>query len=407
LASCPNPAINLHLEGLRGIACLMVGLSHTLYRPYLDPATTLPPWLRTLEAGTTGVLVFFVLSGYLISWTNRTPYTAENRRAYLWRRFVRLAPIYYAALALSIAVLFLRREPGQIRAVVATLAGLQNFNDYFGLFLPPPMSNGPLWSLNYELLYYGLFILLWRHQPRMGWVFLPAAGAALLGWFAPRFMPLFLASYGCGWLFWAAGWWLARLPELPNAAPRAPVTTWLLLIFAGHQLGGVTRILNVLGFHCNDAGMVTLGQIGLLPPILLLIAAIGNRRLPAASFISALAWLLCLVPLAGMLWTGRLWTNFPWMTGGVAVLLAAVALPYRSNAWLLSFAWLGNISYAFYVVHLPLVFVVRDLPLPVGTMPAYLLRLLVLAVLTLALSWLLERRFQPWIKARLPQRKLA
>ena len=402
--SSVRPA-NQELEGVRGIACLMVTLSHTLYLNHLDPTVTLPPWLRTLEAGHTGVLVFFVLSGFLISWTNASPCTAENRRAYGWRRFVRLAPIYYIALILTVAVLFLRQDHGQIRVVAAALVGLQNFNSYLGFALPPPMSNGPLWSLNYELLYYGLFIFLWRYQPRLGWVFFPVAAASLLGWFAPQFMPLFLASYACGWLFWAAGWWLARLPELPVEAPGSSAATWLLLIFAGHQIGGVARILNALNLHSVDAGMVTLGQLGVLPPILLLLAAVGRRRLPAAPLFAALAWVVCLVPLTGMLWTGRLWTEPSWITGGVAVLLAALALPWRAPGWVKSFGGLGSISYAFYVVHFPLLFIVQRSPLPSGTIPAYFLRIGVWAGLALSLAWLLEQRFQPWIKTRLTRPK--
>ena len=398
-----KPPPNLQLEGVRGIACLMVALSHTLYLTNLDPTVVLPRWLHTIEAGGTGVLVFFVLSGYLITWTNPGPCTPQTRRAYLWRRVIRLAPIYYVALALTVAVAFLRGDHGQIRSVVAAFLGLQNFNDYFGFKVSVPMSNGPLWSLNYELLYYGLFVLLWRHQPRLGWVFLPAAAATLLGWFTPQIMPLFLASYACGWLFWAAGWWLARRPELPADAPHSRVVTWLLLIFAGHQLGDVTRILNALGLHSADAGMVALGQLGVLPPILLLMADVGRRRLPAAPLLVILAWLACLVPLAGMLWTGRLWTEPAWITGGVAVLLAIAALPCKTTAWLKSFAGLGSISYAFYVVHFPLLFVVQRLPLPRGTIPAYFGRMLVWAILTVSLAWFLELRFQPWIKARLPR----
>ncbi|SDS63965.1 acyltransferase [Opitutus sp. GAS368] len=393
--------LNAELEGVRGLACLMVACSHVFYVTHLDPTVTLPGWLHHLEAGQTGVLVFFVLSGYLISWTNPGDCTAENRRAYLWRRFVRLGPIYYAALALTFAVLFWRRDPAPPSMVIALLAGAHNFNDYFGLHVPPPMVNGPLWSLNYEILYYGLFILLWRFSPRLGWVFLPAAVATVLGWFTPQWMPLFLASYACGWLYWAAGWWLARLPELPATAPAPAAVTWLLLVFAGHQIGGMVRVLNALGLHSQDAGMVTLGQLGGLPAILLLLAAVTRRRLPGAVWLAALAWISCVVPLAGMLWTGRLWSEPGWINGGIAVLLAVAALPIRSTGWLKSLAGLGRISYAFYVVHFPMLFLVLLLPLPGGTLPAYLGRVLVWAVTSLALACFLELRLQPWAKARL------
>jgi len=102
-----------------------------------------------------------------------------------------------------------------------------------------------------------------------------------------------------------------------------------------------------------------------------------------------------------MLWTGRLWTEPSWITGGVAVLLAALALPWRASGWVKSFGGLGSISYAFYLVHFPLLFIVQRSPLPSGTIPAYFLRIGVWAGLALSLAWFLEQRFQPWIKARL------
>jgi peptidoglycan/LPS O-acetylase OafA/YrhL len=392
---------NLELEGVRGIACLLVALGHSLYLNHLDPSVTLPAWLRTVEADHAGVLVFFVLSGYLIGWTNAGPFSPKDSRAYVRRRVLRLAPIYYVALALSAAVLVWRREPGQIRAVAATAVGLQNLNDYFGLHLPPPMTNGPLWSLNYELLYYAAFILLWRFRPRLAWVFLPAATAAFVAWFWPRYVPLFLASYACGWLFWAAGWWLARQPEAPPPAASSSALTWLLLVFAGYQFGGAAPTLNFLVPHGADAGMITLSDLGMLPPILLLLAAVTHRQPPAAPLVAATAWLLCLVPLVATAASGHPWTQPAWVTGSVAVLLAMAALLFRTTAWLRPFAALGRISYAFYVVHFPLLLVVQRSGLPGGTLFFYFVRVAVWAGVALTLAWLLELRFQPWIKARL------
>ena len=395
---------NLELEGVRGIACVLVLLSHTLYLTHLDPTTTLPAWLRTLEAGHIGVLVFFLLSGYLIGWTNSSSYTPERRRAYVTRRLLRLGPIYYVALILTVAVIWLRSDHGQLRTIGAAALGLQNFNDYFGLHVSVPMSNGPLWSLNYELLYYALFLVVWRFRLSLGWVFLPTLAMTLLVWFFPAWMPLFLGSYACGWLFWAAGWWLSHQPELPPGTPR-PVLSWLLLVYASHHLEGMMRFLNVLHLHNPDAGMVTLGQVGALSPILLLLAAASGRRLPGERIFSALAWLFCLVPLAGMIATGRLWADPSWMASGVAVLLAGATWSFKHTAWLKSFAWLGSISYAIYVVHFPLLFVVARLPLPRGTLPAYTARIAIWAALTLVLAWFLEKKFQPWAKSFFPQPK--
>lgn len=391
---------NLELEGTRGIACLLVALGHVFFLNHLDPTVSLPPWLRNCEAAHSAVLIFFMLSGYLIGWTNSGDSTRKSRRSYLQRRFIRLAPIYYVAFALTTIMVLVRGDLGQHRSIAATFVGLQNFNDYFGLHLPPPSTNGPLWSLNYELLYYALFIPLWHFKPRLIFVFGPALVATLLTWFTPQIMPLFIGSYACGWLFWAAGWWLARQPEVA-ADSRTPVLSWILLIVAGDHIGGLMRILNVLHFYCADAGMVTLADLAQLPVIMLLLAMAARRQLPYARCLSVFAWLICVVPLCGMLWTGELWTHPAWIVGGASVILAAVTLGLKNHAWLQRFAGMGRISYAFYVVHFPLLFLVQRLPLPSGTIPSYMLRIGLWAVLSIILSWGLERQFQPWIKSRL------
>jgi peptidoglycan/LPS O-acetylase OafA/YrhL len=392
---------NLPLEGLRGVACLLVALGHALWLNHLDPSVTLPLWLRGLEASHNGVLIFFALSGYLIGWTNAGAFTPAGQRAYLWRRLVRLAPIYYVAFFLTAGMTFYLGQPGQNRSLAGAFLGLQNFNDYFGFHLPPPGTNGPLWSLNYELLYYLCFLLLWRFRPHLGWIFIPAFVATVLTWFVPQVMPLFLGSYACGWLFWAAGWWLAQQPELPEGAPQGPVLSWLLLVFADHHLGGSMRILNALGWHCPDGGMVNLGHLGVLPVIVLLLAAVSRRQLPRRRIWVGLAWLLCVVPLAGGIWTGRFSASPLWQLGGIAAGLAVLLLPFRSMRWLRWFAGLGSISYAFYVVHFPLLFVVQRLPLPMGTIPAYFLRVAAWAVPVLACAWWLEKKYQPWARQRL------
>ena len=396
----PARSLNHEIEGLRGLACIMVALSHVFFVTPLDPSVTLPTWLHHMEAGHAGVLIFFMLSGYVIGWTNFGSWSPAGQHAYLRRRILRLVPIYYVSLALTAAVSLLLQDSGQVPVLVASAFGLQNLDAYFGLKVNVPLRNSALWSLNYELLYYAVFLALWRWQPRLGWIIGPALVATTLSWCAPSAMPVFLGSYSCGWVFWAAGWQLARLPERPVGAPPLPVLTWVLLAYAAHEICGVLRILNALGLHNTDSGMVSIGNLGLFPPIVLLLAAVSNRQLPYQGLFSALAWLLCLVPLAGMLWTGRLWSQPNWVMGGGAVLLAAACLGVRTSGWLRWFGWIGGISYAFYVVHFPLLFALERLPLPRGTLLAYSGRVLVWLVLALALSWFLERHFQAWIRTR-------
>jgi peptidoglycan/LPS O-acetylase OafA/YrhL len=351
-----------------------------------------------VEAGHAGVLVFFVLSGYVISWTNTKTCTPVAARTYIWRRWVRLAPIYMAAMIVTLAAIRVSGFAESPRVIVGSFLCLQNFNGYFGFSLNPPRVNGPLWSLNYEVLYYGLFVILWRYKPRLGWVLGPALVAGILGWFAPGIMPLFISSYACGWIFWAAGWWLARQPVLGEPRETTPLASWLLLVFASHHINGVVRVMNVFHLYSNDAGMVTIGDLGLIPSILLVLAAVTHRRLPYRGCIEAAAWALCIVPIAGMIGTGRLFAHAEWVVGAGTLLVSGLLLPLRSTRWLRPFAWFGGISYAFYVVHFPLLYLMRHAPLPPSTWEGFAEHAVVWIALALGLSWLLEKRFQPWIK---------
>jgi peptidoglycan/LPS O-acetylase OafA/YrhL len=182
---------------------------------------------------------------------------------------------------------------------------------------------------------------------------------------------------------------------------RVPLASWILLIFASHHINGVVRIMNVLHLYSNDAGMVTIGDLGLVPSILLVLSSVAHRRLPYRGWIEATAWALCAIPIAGMIGTGRLTSHAEWVIGAGTVVLAGLFLPWRSTQWLRQFAWFGGISYAFYVLHFPMLYLVRYAPFPAATWGGFVARAFLWVALTLWLSWLLEKRFQPWIKARL------
>jgi peptidoglycan/LPS O-acetylase OafA/YrhL len=400
-AATAHRPTDIGIEGVRGAAALFVGLSHLFYVNIATPALHLPALLRNLEAGHGGVLVFFVLSGYVISWTNTKACTPAAARSYVQRRSVRLVPIYMAAMLLTLVAIRVSGLAETSRVIIGSFLCLQNFNGYFGFSLNPPRANVPLWSLNFEVLYYGLFVILWRYRPSLGWVFLPTLAAGILGWFAPQIMPLFISSYACGWLFWASGWWLARQPILGEPRASTPLASWLLLVFASHHINGVVRVMNVFHLYSDDSGMVSIGDLGLIPSILLVLGAVTHRRLPHRGAIEATAWALCIVPISGMIWTHRLFSNAGWVVGAATTLLAVLLLPWRSTQWLRPFAWFGGISYAFYVVHYPLLYLVRSAPFPTSTWEGFAERSVVWVALAIGLSWLLEKRFQPWIKGRL------
>src|ERR1700748_2059632 len=94
-----------NLEALRGYAALFVVFCHLqilvgVFSPYYDPKL-----LNVLVPdGHLWVLVFFVLSGYVIAANNRLNLSRETVGLYLKKRFIRIYPIYFIALILTLLI---------------------------------------------------------------------------------------------------------------------------------------------------------------------------------------------------------------------------------------------------------------------------------------------------------------
>ncbi len=96
VSSKPDRARIIELDGLRGIAIILVLLTH--FYPATGFLAPLGPYLR---AGWAGVDLFFVLSGFLI--TGILLDAVEDRRYYsnfILRRTLRIFPLYYLCLPL-------------------------------------------------------------------------------------------------------------------------------------------------------------------------------------------------------------------------------------------------------------------------------------------------------------------
>ena len=103
--SVPLPAHYPGLDGLRGLAILMV-LVHMLN--LLDTQSGLPAYAysRISHVGWTGVQLFFVLSGFLITGILLDTREARNYYSGFYaRRVLRIFPLYFGVLAVAFVVL--------------------------------------------------------------------------------------------------------------------------------------------------------------------------------------------------------------------------------------------------------------------------------------------------------------
>jgi peptidoglycan/LPS O-acetylase OafA/YrhL len=147
----------LALDGVRGLAILSVFLLH-----YGGGATSEILPIRfvgnLIKTGWLGVSLFFVLSGFLISgilWDSIGQ--AHWRRNFYIRRSLRIFPLYYFALFITLASCILVARPFHFPAGIGVLAVyLQNLPPFFPTLsaMPALVATGHFWSLAVEEQFY-------------------------------------------------------------------------------------------------------------------------------------------------------------------------------------------------------------------------------------------------------------
>lgn len=321
------------LDGLRGLAIILVLFHHFTI---IEPAGRVDTWLQqTLLIGWCGVDLFFVLSGFLI--TRILIDTRSSPRyfsSFYARRTLRIFPLYYLVVFVSMFV-------------------LPQFPAWFDLLAGPgaPREQWPYW------LYLTNFAVASRDA------FLH--GVLDITWS--------LAIEEQFYLLWAAiVWWC------PPAALR-----WLCLgIIASVPLArhvslsaGASEIsLYVLPWFRADALAVG-GWIACL-------AADRRDGMALVAPLVAIAGAIAVAAVA--LLDGSPWWWEPNMqrsgytltavTGGGMLVSALTQAPTRWWPRMLSAAWLrafGRYSYCLYLVHLPVMRVVRTSVLPADSFGAF------------------------------------
>jgi peptidoglycan/LPS O-acetylase OafA/YrhL len=97
---------NPRLDGLRGIAILLVVFHHGGLRLPLSEGPALHLYATAVELGFVGVDLFFVLSGYLITGILlRTKDAPDYYRTFYVRRTLRIFPVYYLWLVFMLLVI--------------------------------------------------------------------------------------------------------------------------------------------------------------------------------------------------------------------------------------------------------------------------------------------------------------
>jgi peptidoglycan/LPS O-acetylase OafA/YrhL len=360
------------LDGLRGITALLVFAIHVwIYQLPNTVELRRDSWEKTLLfEGRVAFVMFFVLSGYLL-------YRAFARaalggsapvvvRSYLVRRAARIAPAYYLALAGTLVLLAAAGEvPG--RRLVDTeelplfFLFAQNYSPHTLLKL-----NAATWTLTVEVVFYlllpliGLAVLQMGRGARRQALLLAALAAIGLAWnyvdylagwgpVASHAAIAFLPYFACGML-------VALLVETHRARGRRPLGA----VVSGGLVASAAAVLVANGlWHANGDHTSFAMEV-------------------FADSAAAVAFAAVIASLVLGTGTGARW------------------LGWRP------LAWMGEITYGFYLWHIPLLVFARG----TGTLPeGIVLGLIVLPVAIAfgAASWYLLERPLMERAARLPR----
>lgn len=293
------------LTGARFLAAALVFAFHFAYQfPFASARVGADYSSAVANAGSLGVGFFFVLSGFVLTWTARR---GEPARSF-WRR--RAAKIYPNHLVAFVAVVLLMFAVGTTpdfwvaaSNVLLLHAWVPNVQYFLGM-------NDVTWTLSCEALFYLSFPLLVRLVDRVRPTLLWPAAAALV-------------ALGFAFAFTAT-----RLPTEPSAFGVPVYQTWFAYIFP------VTRCVDfVLGIVM--ARIITHGRW------------IRLGMAPAAVLVALAYWVSLKVPADYGFTAVSL--------GPLALFIAATASadlrgrrsPLRGRAMV----WLGEVSFAFYLVH--------------------------------------------------------
>jgi peptidoglycan/LPS O-acetylase OafA/YrhL len=284
------------LTGLRWVAALLVfGFHVATMRIVAEPDyQAVVDWLFTL--GLSGVEFFFILSGFVLVWSYRD---GERRRTFLRRRLAKIYPNHLLMWVVVLLVGLWFADPVNGWAALGNLALVQAWNPTPGYFYS---VNTVSWSLSCELFFYLClpFVLpvLRRLRPAALWAVVVAAPLLIVAlWPGQRLVPE------------ESRWWFTQVFPLVRS-----LEFWMGVAAAELMRRGRWR----------------------------------GPGLTSASLLFVATWAVAAQWIRAELWAGLL---------AVAYLLVITAAadadvrgrrtPWRSRPMV----WLGEVSFAFYLVH--------------------------------------------------------
>ena len=371
------------LDGLRGVAALLVVVYHITEGYAAGPLTHMP------NHGYLAVDFFLLLSGYVVGYAYDDRLTLMGTSGFAKRRLIRLHPMIVFGTILGMLLYYFSDGHPSFKDLSATPWWLLLLvGAWCSTLIPVPAAldirgwadfnplNGATWSLVWEYIGNVLYILLFsRLSTRVLSLF--TAGAAML----------------------------------------------TLLLCLNVDVFGVleartTAAYTVIGGWNFDADQVVIGFTRLLYPFMmgLLLSRMGQKVRLRGNFVVCALLLIALLcmPRVGGSEEARFWWNGAYEALCILVLFPIILL-MGAGSGLSKVAetrvctFLGRISYPLYVVHLPIVFVQMSWAAqhPQAPLGAHIMTALFAVLISLATAYAALKLYDEPLRKRLTNRFLS
>jgi len=193
------------LESLRGFAAMYVLIHHLK----IGQGTKLA--LLTMQ-GQVAVMLFFVLSGFVIMYSSRKKVNYSFKE-YFIKRFRRIYPVLIAAMAFAYIMASINAKeflPLKPLEMLGNLLNLQDMGRHPGQWFDAYYGNTPLWSLTYEWWFYMLFFPIFRfvNYAKQKWVALALSVTGFITYYIhPNQISIILEYF----ILW---WWGVELARI-------------------------------------------------------------------------------------------------------------------------------------------------------------------------------------------------
>ena len=292
-----------HIDSLRAIAALLVIWMHTseLFVLFAAPSfqNQLYDMAHVMDFGRVGVVIFFAISGFVIPSSLRGN-RLECCREFLIKRLFRLYPIYWLSIPFGLITFwYMWNKEISLSTILWNLTMVQEAAGH-------PSVQGQYWTLQTELVFYGLCVLLFLQGVLRSAITL---SLLVLGMSAVCLVPILLAFVG-----------------RPLAASIDPAWTMLALHLGVMFWGALFRIWYDRAPMPIFARLSVFGYIGCW--IVMAIVGVTYYLLVKAD----IKILHFFIPYAL----------------GVSMFAVLAIYGKLKNSWLV---WLGTISYSLYLFH--------------------------------------------------------